>query len=90
LGGDISLIDEATWIAPYWGDSGLRNALGMAITRDGGLTWAKSPSRAGMPVSSGMHFSDIRNGWTLAWVSQARSDLYGTLDGGVTWRRLDP
>lgn len=90
LGGDISLIDEATWIAPYWGDRGLSNALGMAITRDGGLTWAKAPSRAGMPVSSGMHFADIRNGWTIAWVSQARSDLYGTIDGGVTWERLNP
>lgn len=90
LGGDISLIDEATWIAPYWGDAGLRNALGMAITRDSGLTWTRTPSRAGMPVSSGMHFTDSRLGWTRAWVSQARSDLYGTVDGGVTWARLNP
>jgi photosystem II stability/assembly factor-like uncharacterized protein len=87
--GGIDLVSPDTWIAPYLVD---QSVAGMAVTRDSGLTWTRPQEAVTNLVASGygVDFPDIVNGWTRVWVSQARDDLYGTVDGGVNWERLEP
>jgi photosystem II stability/assembly factor-like uncharacterized protein len=90
LGGDISLIDLDMWIAPYGFSEDQQTAVGMALTRDGGTTWTRTPSRSGLPSPSETHFTDSTRGWSLVSNLKGHAGLYGTVDGGVTWSVQKP
>jgi photosystem II stability/assembly factor-like uncharacterized protein len=56
------------------------------VTTDGGLQWTSDPSGVDLAGST-MQFVDRLHGWA---VSNAAEDpfLFGTVDGGRTWRTI--
>jgi photosystem II stability/assembly factor-like uncharacterized protein len=87
--------DAAWWLSPpEWPQSSL------VTTADNGATWSTrtSPARQGASVV-GLTFADLDHGWALVNFSGClmyKSDcfsatrLYGTQDGAVSWRALNP
>lgn len=91
-----AILSAATWYlsSPEWPHTTL------VITTDGGSVWSTrtSPAPHGASVA-GLTFADINHGWALVNFSGCRkykSDcfsttrLYGTHDGAVSWRALNP
>lgn len=61
----------------------------MLTTADGGRSW--SPAQVPGATPFGLHFRDARRGWLVSHDLDARripvrTRLFGTHDGGVTWR----
>jgi photosystem II stability/assembly factor-like uncharacterized protein len=91
-----AIVSDATWwlSPPEWPHSSL------VITADSGATWSTrtSPAPQGASVG-GLTFADLDHGWALVNFSGClmyKSDcfsatrLYGTQDGAVIWRALNP
>lgn len=91
-----AILSAATWYLspPEWPDTSV------VISTDGGSMWSTrtSPAPNGASVA-GLTFADINHGWALVNFSgclKFKADcfsttrLYGTQDGAVTWRALNP
>ena len=91
-----AILSDATWwlSPPGWPDTRL------VTTADSGATWSTrtSPAPQGASVG-GLTFGDLDHGWALVNFSGClmyKSDcfsatrLYGTQDGAVNWRALNP
>lgn len=91
-----AIISAATWYLspPAWPDTSL------VMTTDGGSVWSTRTSPAPHAASvGGLTFADINHGWALVnfpGCLKYKADcfsttrLYGTQDGAVSWRALNP
>ena len=91
-----TILSDATWYLspPEWPHSSL------VTTADSGSTWSTrtSPAPQGASVGS-LTFADLDHGWALVNFSGclmykancfSATRLYGTQDGAVSWRALNP
>jgi len=91
-----TILTDATWYLspPEWPHSSL------VTTADSGSTWSTrtSPAPQGASVGS-LTFADLDHGWALVNFSGclmykancfSATRLYGTQDGAVSWRALNP
>ncbi|WP_158289558.1 WD40/YVTN/BNR-like repeat-containing protein [Paenibacillus flagellatus] len=90
----LSFTDEKTGILTFISDpAGGPVKTAIYRTTDGGRTWTYVNSIAPEGVlestPSGMSFSDRSHGFITFFNSRdSRPELYGTSDGGTTWKRL--